>query len=130
MENNINDMFDKKNWAVVGATNNKNKFGNKIYNLLNEKGYKVYPVNPVYDEVEGEKCFNNLSEIEGQVDCINFVVPPARGVEYIKEAITLGIKELWFQPGTFDEELLKLCEANDLTIVHHSCVLVELPKRG
>ena len=122
-------MFDKKNWAVIGATNNKDKFGNKIFNLLDEKGYNVYPVNPVYDEVEGKKCFNNLSEIKEQVDCVNFVVPPARGIDYIKEAIELGIKELWFQPGTFDETLLDLCEANDLDIVYHACVLVELPKR-
>lgn len=125
----IDSMFEKKNWVVVGATNNKSKFGNVIYNSLNDSGYNVYPLNPVYDQVEGAKCFNNLSEIEGPIDCVDFVVPPARGLAYVKEAAALGIKQLWFQPGTFNDEVLALCAEHNIEVVYHACVLVELPTK-
>jgi len=128
MEQIIQSMLGKKNWAVIGATNNKTKYGNKIYNLLKSEGYNVFPVNPVYETVEGDTCYNNLSEISADIDCISVVVPPERGVAYIEEAASLGIKQMWFQPGTFDEDLLDLCEEKNIEMVYYACVLVELPK--
>lgn len=128
MEKIIENMLDKKNWVVVGAHPNPEKFGNKIYNKLVKFGYNVIPVNPVYEEVEGKKTVASLKDVKEPFDCINVVVSPKRAMVVVKEAIELGIKYIWFQPGAFNEEVIDYAENNGLEVVFHACVLVELDK--
>ncbi|BEP29980.1 CoA-binding protein [Helicovermis profundi] len=126
MQNTINEMLDKKVWAVVGATKNEAKFAYKIYKKLLSKGYTVYPVNPVYDEIEGNICYGSLEELPEKPDCINVVVSPKRAIKPIEDAYKLGIEYIWFQPGAFDDETIKLANEKNLKSVYHKCVLVEL----
>ena len=125
----MDEMLSLKNWAVVGATNNAAKFGNKIYLKLKSNGYQVTPINPVYDEVDGDQCLNSLRDMTDLPDCVSVVVGPKRSIEVVKDAIDLGIKRLWFQPGTFDEAILDLAETNGISSVYYNCVLVEIDKR-
>lgn len=124
----MEEMLSLKKWAVVGATQNPEKFGNKIYKKLHSRGYEVTPINPVYDTIEGVKCLNSLKDMIELPDCVNIVVGPKRSIEVVKDAIELGIKRVWFQPGTFTEEVLDLAENNGLEVVFYNCVLVELDK--
>ncbi|MDF2986375.1 MAG: putative CoA-binding protein [Eubacterium sp.] len=116
-------MLEKKIWAVVGANQDQSKYGNMIYRKLKSKGYEVYPVNPMYQEVEGDKCYKDLSALPVVPEVINMVVSPKRGRPIIEEAARLGIKYIWLQPGTYDEELLKQVESLGLQQVQ-ACVLV------
>jgi len=125
----MDEMISLKKWAVVGATQNPAKFGHKIYMKLVGKGYDVTPINPVYDTVEGIACLDSLKEMKVLPDCVSVVVGPKRAFGVVQEAIDLGIKKLWFQPGTFDEDVLDLAESNGLEIVFYNCILVELDKR-
>lgn len=118
-------MLEKKVWAVVGASENKEKFGWKIYKKLKDKGYTVYPINPNYEMLDGDKCYKNLSELPQTPDVIDMVVAPKHGMSTIKEASELGIKNIWLQPGTYNDELLALIESENLTAVK-ACVLVAL----
>lgn len=124
--NNVNIMLDKKVWAVIGATKNPSKFGYKIYKKLLSRGYKVYPINPVYDEIDGEKCYNSISEIDEKIDCVNVVISPERAINYIKDISSKGIKYVWFQPGSFNNEVINKALEEGLELVYHNCVLVEL----
>lgn len=128
MENTIKAMLDMKKWAVVGAHPKPDKFGNKIYNKLVKFGYDVTPVNPVYDTVEGVKTVKSLMDVEGEIECINVVVSPKRAIQVVKDAVELGIKYIWFQPGAFDETVIDLAENAGLEVVFHACVLVELDR--
>ncbi len=119
------EMLEKKVWAVVGANSKPEKFGNRIYKKLKAKGYKVYPVSPNYEEIEGDKCYKNLSDLPEIPEVIDMVVSPKRGMAVIEEAATLGIKNIWLQPGTYDGALLKLIEEKELNSVQ-ACVLVAL----
>lgn len=125
----MDEMLNLKKWAVVGATQNPSKFGNRIYKKLHGHGYEVTPINPVYDTVEGVTCLNSLKEMTDKPDCVSVVVGPKRSIQVVKDAVELGIKRLWFQPGTFDEEVLDLAESSGLDVVYYNCVLVELDKR-
>ncbi|MBN2898336.1 MAG: CoA-binding protein [Clostridia bacterium] len=125
----MDEMLSLKKWAVVGATSNPDKFGNKIYMKLKRQGYDVTPINPVYDEVDGDVCFNSLKDMPEIPECVSVVVSPKRAIVTVEEAIELGIKRLWFQPGTFDEEILDLAENNGIEIVYYNCVLVEMDHR-
>jgi predicted CoA-binding protein len=116
-------MLESNIWAVVGANTNPSKYGNMIYRKLRSKGYRVYAVNPLYNLVEGDKCYKSLSELPEKPDVVNFVVAPERSIEYTKEAKKLGIEYLWFQPGTYDEKVMETVEELNLSAVQ-ACVLV------
>lgn len=116
-------MLENKTWAVVGANTDPQKYGNMIYRKLKSKGYKVYAVNPVYKEIDGDKCYRNLSALPEKPDVVNLVVTPKRSLLYAIEAKALGINNLWFQPGTYDEIVLNKVDELELSAVQ-ACVLV------
>lgn len=116
-------MLEKKIWAVVGANQDPDKYGNMIYRKLKRLGYQVYPVNPMYEEIEGDTCYKDLSSLPVIPEVIDMVVSPKRGRAFIDEAARLGTNYIWLQPGTHDEELLKQIENLGLQSVQ-ACVLV------
>ncbi len=118
-------MLEKKVWAVVGANTDSKKYGNMIYKKLKSRGYTVYPVNPGYEEVEGDKCYKDLSSLPEKPEVIDMVISPKRGSAVIEEAAQLGIQNIWLQPGTYNSELLGLIKEKGLTEVQ-ACVLVAL----
>lgn len=123
------EMLNLKKWAVIGATQNEKKFGYKIVKKLVDEGFEVTPINPVYDEVLGLKCKKSLKDMDELPECVSMVVAPDKAIEAVKDAIELGIERIWFQPHTFNEEIIALAEENNLKIVYHNCVLVEVSKR-
>jgi len=119
------EMLEKKVWAVVGANQNPKKYGNMIYKKLKLRGYKVYPINPNYEEIEGDKCYKDLSSLPEVPEVIDMVVPPKRGMAVIEEAAKVGVKYVWLQPGTHNEKIMDLIEEKGL-IAAQACVLVAL----
>lgn len=126
MEQLKRQMLEKKVWAVVGATPNKEKFGNKIYNKLKSRGYEVYGINPNYDEIEGDKCYHGIEELPKKPDCVNMVVPPQVTKKFIEDIAKAGIENVWMQPGSFDEEVVDQAENKGLNVVFYDCILVAL----
>ncbi|MFZ5989147.1 MAG: CoA-binding protein [Bacillota bacterium] len=118
-------MLEKKVWAVVGANENPDKYGNMIFKKLKSKGYKVYPVNPNYETVEGDKCYKNLSSLPEVPEVIDMVVAPKIGKGVIEEAAQLGIDNIWLQPGTYNDEIMSFIGEKGLNAVQ-ACVLVAL----
>jgi predicted CoA-binding protein len=118
-------MLEEMVWAVIGANNNPDKFGNIIYRKLKSEGYTVYPVNPLSDDVDGDRCYPNLASLPEKPAVLDMVVSPKRGKAFIEEAAELGIKNIWLQPGTFDQELLAYIKEKQLTAIQ-ACVLVAL----
>ncbi|MCX7745706.1 MAG: CoA-binding protein [Clostridia bacterium] len=116
-------MLEKKVWAVVGANENPEKYGNMIYKKLRSKGYRVYAVNPLYQTIEGDKCYPDLSSLPEKPEVIDMVVSAKRGIPVIEEAAKLGIKNIWLQPGTYNDELMQLIQEKGLDAVK-ACVLV------
>ena len=112
--------------ALVGASNNRHKFGNRIYLDLRSKGYDVVPVNPKDKQIEGDQAYASIGMIEELPDIVNFVVPPPVAMKVAQEAVELGIKHLWFQPGSESNELetwLKV--TNRIKYLVNSCIMVE-----
>jgi uncharacterized protein len=116
-------MLQKKVWAVIGANQDADKYGNLIYKKLKKLNYEVYPINPLYNDVDGDPCYPDISSLPKKPDVINMVVSPKRGRTYIEEAEKLGVKYVWLQPGTHDENLLSRIKELGLEEVQ-ACVLV------
>jgi predicted CoA-binding protein len=119
------EMLNNKKWALVGVTKDENKFGYKIFKSLKEKGYKVYGINPKYDEIEGEKIYNSLKELPEKVDCVNVVVNSKIALKLIDDIVDVGINNVWFQPGTYDKDVIEKSLKHQLNVVR-GCLYVEL----
>jgi predicted CoA-binding protein len=120
-----NDTLKMKNWAVVGATDKKEKYGYKIVRTLADNDYNVFPINPSLDEIDGIKVYDKLSDIEEDIDVVDMVVNPQIGKLVMKEINKLGIKYVWLQPGTRSDEIKDYAEENDIKYVE-SCIYATL----
>lgn len=130
MKERIEHALSKKKWAVVGASDNPERFGYKITKRLIDKGYEVYPINPNYEELLGRKVYKDLSEIIHQVDVVNVVVNKALSKKLVEANDLSSLQAIWFQPNTFDEEIIRLAEAKNAHVIYNSCVLVETNGRA
>jgi uncharacterized protein len=120
----VDSFFASKNIAVVGVSRKSGKFGNMIYKELKKKGFNIYGVNPKLEIIEGDKCYNNLKELEGKIDSVVNVVPPQQTEHVVKQANEIGIKNIWMQQGSESEEAINYCKENGINEVHKECVLM------
>jgi len=97
--------------AIVGASNDRAKYGNKAVRAHQAHGIVVYPVHPRETQVEGLTAYPSLLDIPGPVERVILYVPPAVGLQVIEEAARKGVKELWVSPGADSPELLQRAEA-------------------
>jgi predicted CoA-binding protein len=117
--------------AVVGASANRQKFGNKCVRAYRDAGYRVYPVNPVEREIEGLPVFRTLAEVPAPLDRISVYLPPpvtlALLPEIARAALPAGA-EVWFNPGAANGEVL--AEARRLGIAARpGCSIVDIGRR-
>ncbi|MBW9155402.1 CoA-binding protein [Clostridium sp. FP2] len=122
------EMVKMKKWALIGASPDESKFGYKILMLLKKKGYTVYGINPKYDEINGTKIYNSLKDLPEAVDAVSVIVNPNVALRALDEIIDFGIDNVWFQPGSYNQEVLDKAKNNELNIVFHECLYVELGK--
>ena len=112
--------------ALIGASNNRSKYGNKIYRDLRNKGYKVTPINPKEKKIEGDRAYSSIEEIKELPDIANFVVPPPVAMKIAQNITNLGIKHLWFQPGSESKELEDWLKNTDgIEYLINACIMVE-----
>jgi len=121
------DEFLKlKHWAVLGATNNQDKYGYKIVKELKDRGYIVYPVNPKYETICDLKCFDSIEDLPNDVEVVDIIVNRAIVVKSLKKIKEIGIEKVWFQPNTYNPEIVKLADSLNLDCVYRFCVYAEL----
>jgi predicted CoA-binding protein len=120
----ISDFVNRRVWAVVGASQDRSKFGNRIYRNLRSAGYVVYPVNPRGGELEGAQVYPTLADLPESPEVIDLVVPPAATEQVVKEAHQLGLSRVWMQPGAESEAAIAYCHDHGLQVVHHACAMV------
>jgi predicted CoA-binding protein len=124
MQDLIKEFMAQKRFAVVGATDNPEKYGNQVFKNLRKRGYEVYPVNPRLEELDGVRCYASLDEIPKKPDVVDFVVPPTVTEATLKECKRLGLDRIWLQPGSESEAALTYCQENNLKVVHDVCVML------
>src|SRR5699024_10774044 len=120
------DMMEQKIWAVAGVTNKKDRYGYEIWKKLKEHGYKAYGVNPNYNEIEDKKIYGSVEGVPEKIDVLNMVVGPKIGMSTLDEARSAGIENIWFQPGSHDDEIIEKAKELNFTIVYDNCIYAEL----
>lgn len=113
-------------FAVVGASANREKFGNKVLRAYLQAGRRVFPVNPTADEIEGRKSYPDIASLPEPVHGISIVTPPAVTEKIVEQAAAAGIRHLWMQPGAESPAAIRKAEALGLELIHSGpCALVE-----
>jgi uncharacterized protein len=97
--------------AVVGASNNRRKFGNRALRAFRQQGYTVVPINPHETEVEGLKAYASVLDVPGTIDMASLYVPPGIGEQVIAEIARKGIAEVWLNPGAESDALIARARA-------------------
>lgn len=113
--------------AILGASADRGKFGNKAVRAFASRGYDVYPVNPKAGQIEGLRAFPNLAAIPADVhlDRISVYLPPAVGLKVLPEIAARGCDELWLNPGSESDELVAAAEEKGLNVIQ-ACSIVDI----
>jgi hypothetical protein len=113
--------------AILGASADRSKFGNKAVRAFLTKGYIVYPVNPKGGEIEGLPVRHSLADIPPDVklDRISVYLPPPVGLKMLPLIAARGCKELWLNPGSESDELVAAAEKQGLNVIQ-ACSIVDI----
>jgi predicted CoA-binding protein len=103
--------------VVVGASTDRHKYGNRAVRAYTRQGYRVLPVNPHAQSVEGLRAYRSLAELPPEpLFRVTFYVPPSIGLEVIEQLAGKSIEEVWLNPGAESPELIARAEALGLPI--------------
>ena len=114
-------------WAVVGASRDRSKYGNKVLRVYQQHDMKVYPVNPSADEVEGLRTYPDLRSLPEPVRGVSIITPPKVTERVVADAISLGIGHVWMQPGAESDDAIDAGREAGLNVIAGGpCILVAL----
>lgn len=116
--------------AVVGLSEKPERPSHDVARYLQERGYRIIPVNPNVREVLGEKAYPSLREIPGAVDLVHVFRRPEEVVPVAEEAIRIGVKYFWMPEGVEHREAEEMLAGAGIPVVANRCILKELAKRG
>lgn len=127
IEEQIRQFLTSPAFGVVGASSNRDKYGNKVLRCYLQHGRTAIPVNPNEAEIEGIPCAATLSDLPKDAVSISMITPPAVTAKLVPLAIELGFKNIWMQPGAEHPEAVALCREKGVNVIADgSCVLVVL----
>jgi predicted CoA-binding protein len=117
-----------KTVAVIGASSNRNKFGNRALRAYERQGYTVLAINPNEKEVEGHRTYPSVLDVPGPIDIATVYVPPEIGVGVMEELARKQIPEVWLNPGADDP--LVVARARELGLkTIQACSIIAIGER-
>ena len=117
-------MVSHQNFAVIGMSDNPDRYSYKVYKKLQENNKTVYGINPRLESVEGEAVYNELTDLPKPIDIAVLMVNPKIGIDYIETIKAQNIPYLWIQPGAESAEIIEKAKRLNLNVIE-SCVLRE-----
>jgi len=123
----IDIFLDAKVYGVVGASADRQKFGNMVLRCYLQNGYQAIPVNPKEKEIEGIPCVATVLDLPDEVNSISIITPPSVTEKVVELAIQKGIKNIWMQPGAESSAAVSKCRKHNINVIADgSCLLVVL----
>lgn len=113
-------------FAVVGASQDKQKYGYEVFEALTKKGYKVYPVNPKYITVDEQACYPSLRDLPEKPEVVVTPTPPAVTEKVAETCAQLSIGTLWMPPETWSERSVETCKAHGIQEIRDVCLVFAL----
>jgi predicted CoA-binding protein len=118
--------------AMVGASDRPDRPSYGVMKFLQERGYRVIPVNPQItgEHIHGEYVWRELAQIGEPIDIVDIFRRPMAAGEAVDEAIAVGAKAVWMQIGVINEDAARRAEAAGLKVVMDRCPKIEIPRLG
>lgn len=108
--------------AVVGLSNDPEKYSHQVGSYLKEQGYRIIPVNPTEEEVIGERAYDTVDQIPERIDVVDVFLPPEKTSEIAEDAVRAEAKALWLQEGIENAEARRIAEEGGLAYVEDRCM--------
>ncbi|GHW02874.1 CoA-binding protein [candidate division SR1 bacterium] len=112
-------------YALVGASANKEKYGNIILHDFGDNGYHIIPINPYESMIDGKHCYSSLRDIGEAVDVVIFVVKIEVVSQLLSVLLEKKVKKVWFQPGSESLEAENFCREHEIEFVSEKCIMME-----
>lgn len=109
--------------AVVGASSDRRKFGNKAFRAFQAEGYNVIPINPNEPAVEGVATYASVTDVPGTIDMATVYVPPDVGMTLLDGFEKKQIAEIWINPGAESDDLMAEARRRKLNVIE-ACSIV------
>ena len=124
---NIQEFLSSPAFGVVGASKNREKFGNKVLRCYLQRQLTVYPVHPLELQIEGVGCLLNVTDLPPDVKSLSLITPPAFTEKIVEMAHEHGIENIWMQPGAASDLAVSRCLEYGINVIANGpCILVEL----
>lgn len=126
----IQDFLAGTTYAVVGASQDRSKYGNKVLRCYQQHGRRVFAVNPKDTEVEGAVCVRDLASLPETVHGVSIITPPPVTERIVEDAYKAGITRLWMQPGAESPRAIERCRELRIELIAGGpCLLVVMGYR-
>jgi predicted CoA-binding protein len=123
----ISDVLrDNRTFALVGVSQNREKYGYEVFEALIAKGYQVYLINPKYGQVDGHVCYPSLDDLPESPDVVVTAVPPVVTEKVVQSCARLGVDTVWMPPGSWSEQAVQTCEEQGIEEIHDVCLVFAL----
>jgi len=123
-------FLEAEKFAVVGASADRSKYGNKVLRCYQMNGREVIPVNPREKVIEGIAAVPSVLDLPDDVKSISVITPPLITEKVVAEAVAKGITGIWMQPGAESKAAVHTCIENGINVIADgSCILVVLGYR-
>ena len=130
VQDRIKAFLDGETFAVAGATSVRSKYGNKVLRVYQQNDRTVYPVNPRGGVIEGLQAYHTVSDVPEPIHGLSIITPPKITEQIVDEALELGIRHFWMQPGAeSDAATQRARDAGAVVIPGDACILVVLGYR-
>ncbi len=130
LEQQIADFLGGDRFAVVGASNDRQKYGNKVLRCFQQHGHDVVPVNPRATSIEGLDVVSSLEDCQPLPHAISIITPPSVTESIVAQAVALGIQNVWMQPGAESSAAVDICRDSGCNVIYGGpCLLVVLGYR-
>lgn len=109
--------------AVVGASDQRYKYGSLIYRRLKDSGYRVFPVNPNRPTVDGDICYPSVLQLPEKPDLVNIITPPEVTLQVLEDCLKADCLNVWLQPGASDAEIIRYLQIHPFQWIAGDCIM-------
>ncbi len=120
----IEGVLSQKVLAVAGVSKDPNKFGHTAYKELKAKGYRVLPVKPNAQTIDGDPCYPSLQALPEKAGSLIIITQPAVTEQLVRDAAGLGIQNIWLQQGSESPEAVQFCRDHGINVVSGECIMM------
>ena len=123
----ITNFLSAETYAVAGASANRHKYGNKVFRALLNSGREAYPLNPTAEDIEGHRAYARIADLPIVPESLSIITPPEITRSVVADAIAVGVKHIWMQPGAEDAQASEYARQAGINVIDDgSCILVLL----